>query len=391
MRQGTSAAGFVGAYIWGGTETNRHGSGSALRFYDSVEHALAAGFDTIRFKVGVGQVDDYTLGPDPCVGRQSLACYAQVMFASPVWDNPRLRRVIITTIDFACDTYRDGNGNGCLVASQLTANRLAIRAEYADLYKILKVRFGARPIQFIIDNWEGDNFAYCGDSYRFATNADGFSETCRASWPRGQTNQQRVQAVLQWVSYKQAEATRFLAANPTFDLKVAVEFNVYSLFAAQCPRSGVCDAATDTVLDAVAAAGGVPYCSWSSYDSEGPSNGSYFAAAKAIAKVCKALIVGEAGYDLGHVPKRTVIDLFEALYQIQTLPRVVGVVPWHAFDSEMGEGAYGLWTAGGRPQIIALMGRLHPSVHTDRRGGQKRGVACASEKNLRVQAWCTAR
>ena len=266
-----STAGFVGAYIWGGTLTSRHASGSAERFYDSVDHALAAGFDTIRFKIGVGQVADYALGPDPCAERQSLACYGRVMFASPAWDNPRLRRVIITTIDFACDTYRHGNGNGCLVASQLTANAAAIQAEYADLYTVLKARFGTRPIQFIIDNWEGDNFAYCGDSGRFAANVNGFAKTCKASWPKGQTNQQRVQALLQWVGYKQAAATRFLSANPTFSLIVAAEFNIYTLFSVQCSRSGVCSAATDTLFDAIAAAGGLPYCSWSSYDSEGAS------------------------------------------------------------------------------------------------------------------------
>ena len=70
-------------------------------------------------------------------------------------------------------------------------------------------------------------------------NVNGFAKTCKASWPKGQTNQQRVQALLQWVGYKQAAATRFLSANPTLSLIVAAEFNIYTLFAAQCPRSGV--------------------------------------------------------------------------------------------------------------------------------------------------------
>ena len=372
-----STAGFVGAYIWGGTLTSRHASGSAERFYDSVDHALAAGFDTIRFKIGVGQVADYALGPDPCAGRQSLACYGRVMFASPAWDNPRLRRVIITTIDFACDTYRHGNGNGCLVASQLTANAAAIQAEYADLYTVLKARFGTRPIQFIIDNWEGDNFAYCGDSGRFAANVNGFAKTCKASWPKGQTNQQRVQALLQWVGYKQAAATRFLSANPTFSLIVAAEFNIYTLFSVQCSRSGVCSAATDTLFDAIAAAGGLPYCSWSSYDSEGPPDGGFLAASRAIVKVCKNLFIGEAGYDLRRFSKLAAIDLFKALYQIQSIPGVVGVVPWHAFDSNARAETYGLWTPRGFPQVIDLMGPLRPTAQPPPNSRDKRPVPTA--------------
>ncbi len=356
--RGASAAGFVGVYIWGGTlEKGDNGVG---RLANSVALSLDAGFDTIRIAVGPNVVADYQLDPGTCAGHRSLGCFAAVLLAPPIWTDRRLHRVILTTVDFACFESRGDNGNGCLVAARLSANHVAIEAEYAALLEVLHDRFGER-VAVVIDNWEGDNFAYCSDSWRFATDLAGFAAQCRATWPNGQSNRARVAALLQWVGLKDAVATRFRVDHPGFDLAVAAEFNTVEAFAKACPASGACNAETDSVLDAIRAVGGRDWCSWSSYDVEGPPDGRYLEAAETILKACRHLIIGEGGYDQNHFSTAQTRALFVAMDQIRHLRGVAGVVPWHGFDAPGATTRYGLWTADGSPQVIDLLGPLHPA------------------------------
>lgn len=356
---GASATGFVGVYIWGGTL--QKGANGVERLANSVALSIDAGFDTVRIAVGPNVVADYQLDPATCAGRRSLGCFATALLAPAVWSDRRLRRVILTTVDFACFESRGDNGNGCLVAERLDANRLAIEAEYAALFDALHARFGER-VAVVIDNWEGDNFAFCGDSWRFATDLAGFAARCHATWPRGQSNRARVDAVLRWVGLKDEVAARFHADHPEFDLAVAAEFNTVDAFARACPASGACDPDTDSVLDAIRAAGGRDWCSWSSYDVEGGPDGRYLDAAKAITEVCRHLIVGEGGYDQNHYTAAQTRALFVAMDQIRHLPGVEGVVPWHGFDAPGATTRYGFWTAEGAPQVIDLLGPLRPEA-----------------------------
>ncbi len=350
-----SAASFVGVYIWGGTL--QKGDTGVERLANSVALSLDAGFDTIRIAIGPNVVSDYQLDPGTCAGHRSLGCFASALLAPAIWSDRRLRRVVLTTVDFACFESQGDNGNGCLVTQRLRANHSAIEAEYAALFAVLRERFRER-VAILIDNWEGDNFAYCGDSWRYATNLMGFATHCRATWPHGQDNRDRVAALLQWVGLKDAVAARFRIDHPGFDLAVAAEFNTVDAFARACPASGVCDADTDSVLDTIRASGGRDWCSWSSYDVEGPPDGRYLDAARSILKVCRHLIIGEGGYDQNHYTAEQTRTLFVAMDQIRHLPGVEGVVPWHGFDKPGATTRYGLWTAQGQPQVIDLLGPL---------------------------------
>lgn len=331
------------------------------RLANSVALALDTGFDTIRIAVGPNVVADYGLDPGTCVGHRSLGCFATTLLAPRIWSDRRLKRVILTTVDFSCFVSGGGNGNGCLVAARLDANGAAIEAEYGALFDVLLRRFGER-VAIVIDNWEGDNFSYCGDSWRYANDLAGFAARCRATWPSGQNNRARVAAFLRWIGLKDAAAARFRAAHPGFDLVVAAEFNVVDAFARACPASHSCDASTDSVLDAIAASGGRDWCSWSSYDAQGASDGRYLAAAEDILKVCRHLIVGEGGYDQNLYSPAQTRALFVAMNQIRELPGVAGVVPWHGFDAPGSPTRYGLWTPSGRPQVLDLLGPLKPQT-----------------------------
>ena len=139
------------AYIWGGALSKDSG---VQGFYDSVGYALAEGFTTIRFTLAPGQATSYNISPDPCASTQSLACYAGVMFASSVWDNPNLTRVMFTAHDFTGFVAGGNSNNGYLTPSLLTANAAAIEAEYTALFNVLKTRFAGRSIQFVISNWK---------------------------------------------------------------------------------------------------------------------------------------------------------------------------------------------------------------------------------------------
>lgn len=347
------AAGWVGAYVWGGVVTQ---SAGVQRFYDTVGLALASGFDTIRIAPGPTAIDATPLNSS-CTGSDNLACYAQILFASPVWNHPGLKRVMLTAIDRKCQSI--GGNNGCLTASTLTANQAAIKAEYADLFAYLATRFAGRNVQFILSNWEGDNFVFCGDAFGIGTSGTK-AQACQATFPAGQTNVQRLQAHLQWHAIRDSAVSDFVAANPTFNLIHAPEFNSYNLFNSGC--GGFCDPNTDTVLKQIALAGGRQYCSYSSYDSQGPANGTYLANVQAIlATACTNLIIGEAGYDLLNAGGlRNNVELFKALDQLRTQPGVLGVIPWNAVNPGNGSQKFGIFDTTGASQLLQFLGPLRP-------------------------------
>ena len=256
-----SAEGFVGAYVWGGMIDTHVG---IQRFYDTVDSALNNGFTAIRFKLGPGQANDYGITPDPCYGNETLSCYAQVMFDLPVWDNPKLTTVILTALDFTAYLNEGGSNNGYVDTYNLAAHQAAIEAEYTGLFNVLQQRFAGRNVQFILSNWEGDNVVYCGSSYNYATNP-AFAAKC--VHPNNESNAQAAAGLVTWFGYRDQAVAAFVAANPSINLIQAPEFNAYSMFDSGC--HGYCNAATDTVLAQIGAAGGRGYCSYSSYDTQG--------------------------------------------------------------------------------------------------------------------------
>ena len=300
----------------------------------------------------------------------SLACYAQIEFASGVWDNPNLQRVIITTLDWACYQYAPASLNtGCLYAPDLTANQSAIQSEYTGLFNVLQARFGSRNIQFVIDNWEGDNYAYCGAAFGFGQVA-ATAAACIATFPSGQTNAQRAAALVQWAGYRDAAVASFVSANPTFNLISALQFNSITLFcqgettvASTCAVEttgchGYCNPSTDTVLDQITAAGGRGYCDYSSYDSLNndalPSD-----ALNILARGCTHLILGEVGA-LGQAGDSSTPSAAQATVNQQICVAdneagVVGSVIWNLINPGTGP-FWGLYTTTGAPMNVGAYG-----------------------------------
>lgn len=352
------ASGWVGAYVWGGVVAQSTG---VQRFYDTVDLVLRQGFDTVRVAPGPTAIDGVTI--PGCTGaHDTLTCYAKVMFASSAWENPGLKRIMLTAIDRTCVNAASGN-IGCFTASLLTANKTAIEKEYADLLAYLSQRFAGRGIQFILSNWEGDNFVYCGSAYSFSQGGS-FTTSCNNSiTSNGQTRAQRLQALLTWFSYKDEVVANFIAANPGTSVIHAPEFSAFGMFAGGC--QGGCATGTpssDLVLGAIQAAGGRRYCSYSSYDSQGPANGSYLAAVQQILAICQNLIIGEAGYDLlGPGGLANDAALFPALDQLRNVSGVLGVIPWNAVNPADGSQQFGMFDTSGRDQLLHLYGPLRPT------------------------------
>jgi len=346
-----SAEGFVGAYVWGGMIDTHVG---IQRFYDTVDSALNNGFTAIRFKLGPGQANDYGITPDPCYGIKTLSCYAQVMFDSPVWDNPKLTTVILTALDFTAYLNEGGSNNGYVDTYNLAAHQAAIEAEYTGLFNVLQQRFAGRNVQFILSNWEGDNVVYCGSSYNYATNP-AFAAKC--VHPNNESNAQAAAGLVTWFGYRDQAVAAFVAANPSINLIQAPEFNAYSMFDSGC--HGYCNAATDTVLAQIGAAGGRGYCSYSSYDTQGVPGSTYYSSITGILKTCKHMMIGEAGYDMAVKPQSMDLGLFQELYEIDTTA-AIGVVPWHYADPANSPTKYGLVDHTGAPQDLLLMGPLTP-------------------------------
>jgi lysophospholipase L1-like esterase len=350
----------VGAYVWGGVLTR---SAGVQRFYDTVDLVLKRGFETVRVAPGPSAIYGVTI-PDCTGANDTLTCYAKVMFASSAWDNPGLKHVMLTAIDRTCTNAAPAN-NGCLTASTLTANKAAIEKEYTDLLNYMAQRFAGRNVDFWLSNWEGDNFVYCGNAVGYGMGGAVTTSCNAAITANGQTKEQRLQAFSQWLSYRDEAVANFKAANPGVNVIHAPEFNNYKLFSGGC--GGSCVAGTpspDSVLGQIQAAGGREYCSYSSYDTQGPAGGSYLAAVDTILGICKNLIIGEAGYDLlnsGAAGVANNVALYGALDQIRNLYGVLAVIPWNAVNPSDGYQQLGMFDSAGRDQLLHDFGPLRPT------------------------------
>jgi len=364
------ATGFNGVYVWGGYLSGYSGANAVQH---SVGYALARGWNTVRIAITPGEMA--SAGITAQCATPSLACFAQIEFASGVWDNPALQRVIITTLDWSCYQYEPASLNtGCLYAPDLTANQTAIEDEYTGLFNVLKSRFGTRNVQFIIDNWEGDNFVYCGAAFAFGQVA-ATAASCEATFPSGQTNNQRVAALVQWVGYRDAAVASFVASNPGFNLISALQFNSMTLFcqgnttvASVCATQnsgchGYCDPATDTVLDQVTAAGGRAYCDYSSYDSLN-NNSLPTDVLNILSRGCGQLIIGEVGASGsaadGYTPSSAQTVFSQQACVADKIPNVMGSVIWNLIWPSSGE-RYGMYNQSGSALNVGNIGCLFPA------------------------------
>lgn len=342
---------WIGTYIWGGVLAD---ADPVNGFYRTVDLMLRQGFDTIRIAPGSTAIDGYTLSPQ---GGDTLTGYAQVLFNSPVWDNPGLKRIMITAIDRTLFNLAPGN-NAFMTDATLTANKAAVKAEYAALFAYLNTRFAGRGIQFILSNWEADNFVYGGSVYRFSLDP-AWAAGVIAGWPSGQTNQSRLAALLKWFSFKDEAVAEFVAANPSVSLIHAPEFSQYALFAN--PINGTNGqpyyTPNDSVLAAIKAAGGRTYASFSSYESQGGAQGYIL---NDIKSSIPNLILGECGRDLAIFTPKQAFDNFAILAQVRQQPGILGIIPWNAASAVSSTEDYGFFDRTGAQHAIKYMGSLRP-------------------------------
>jgi hypothetical protein len=373
--------GWIGAYIWGAGAmiTTRSPPFGPGQFHDSVRFMLSKGFDTIRFTISPSAVNtQYNLPTSSfCLDDRRLGCFARLMLASDAWDHPNLRRVMVTAHDFTTLAITNNNIAGYVDLAVLNPNAAAIQAEYRALLQALEDRFATRPdIGFILSNWEGENIVYCGSIYYSMRTAAGAAR-CTASFPPGQTNAERVSAFLRWWEIRDAAIAEFQAAYPNRRVIGAPEFLGLDFIrdgseAGSC--GGYCDRMTDTVARQIELAGGREYCSYSSYNSQGPH---YLERLTSILSYCRKLIIGEFGR---HRPTHTDEQIAEQFRQADAARRIsfpdgraiIGVVPWRAIDcaptfpgcpatSGGRPQRFGLFNSDGSEQLYPLMGPLMPT------------------------------
>ena len=334
------AAPLFGGYVWGGYLAP---SDTVASFYDSVRLCLSHGIHMIRFDVG-----DFPGKSAYCVSQNTLGCYARIQFDDPVWNDKGLKAVMLTAIDRSCS---DTDSTRCFEPSWLAAHSDLVINEYLGLFQVLYERFGTRKVRFILSNWEADNAINCGDAFDFSRDQGGFAARCNRRYPAEVgTPSLRASGLLRWISLRDQAIERFLAIHPAFDLVQAPEFNVYKGFASGC--RGQCDGTTSAVIDQIAMAGGRQYCSYSSYESQGPH---YLRDIRALGRFCHHLIIGEFGLDLKLYEPSAVEANFERVAEAARFS--YAIVPWNAIDE--GTGArYGLFHDDGQPDQLRLVGPL---------------------------------
>lgn len=363
------ASGWVGAYIWSGTLGTTYGSNAATpqKIYNTANYAMAHGFNTLRFNVNPENFKgDYNLAVDPCAGNQNDACYAQVLFASSVYDNPNLQRIILNVYDFT--TWNSGSTTHPFDTTWLTANAIAIKAEYTALFTYLNTRFAGRNIQFILDNWEGDNAIFCGSANLFALGST-FTTSCIASYVNGQSNAGRIDAYLQWQGLRDTAITNFMASNPEFSIINAIQFSNHTLFVTS-PGGNCntyCNAATDTLLAqflVVNSGGKQAHCDYSSYNSQGPPGNGYITdIVNILATYCGDLIIGEFGWDADVTPVATIAATFRGVIQLLgQVPGVIGTTPWIFMQDLSAPTSTSLFNGDGTPNQYVYMGSLAPPL-----------------------------
>jgi hypothetical protein len=330
----------IGAYVWGGYVDSAQGIES---FYASVRLCLAHGLNLIRVNV-----DDFPGRADHCQNDDSLGCYARTQFSDPVWDDPSLKAVMLTAIDRSCNRL---NGIHCFEPSWLASHSRQIINEYTGLFEVLYARFGSRQIQVILSNWEADNAINCGDAFHFGDSKGDFARNCNARYPEEiRTATARAHGLLQWFNLRDEAIRQFRATHPSFNLVQAPEFNIFRWFSSGC--GGGCDGRTSAIIDQIEANGRRPYCSYSSYESQGPN---YVEDIKQLSQRCEHLIIGEFGLDLNLVMPKVAKENFVRVAKAE--PYVYAIVPWNAIDGVSGA-RYGLFSNTGAPQQFNFLGPL---------------------------------
>ena len=333
----------VAAYVWGGLL--QQGSGIE-RFHRSVGFLLDHGFHSVRFTVGPNAASGYGFDPRSCpLQRGTMKCMLEAQLGDPVFDDPRLRSIYLTMEEF-----EDG-GADSVANTLLYKNRVAIAREYADALDFLAARFEKRhDFTLTILNWEGDNKIYCGSAFQFAHSAE-----ARASCEGSGDVRVRMSAYMDWTRLRLEAVEQARQRHPGVTIAFAVEINNVGMFSTRCDPVAACST-FPTLLNALAALGPQPLCSYSAYESL--NGGDLAAALERILSRCGRVILGEIGFRRQSAGQPTLAAKYDSL-QRQLLPfadRIEAIVYWNAFDPPSGpQRGYGLFDADGSPRNVDIL------------------------------------
>lgn len=335
----------VGAYLWGGMLQGAEGTD---RFHKSLKFLLDQGFQAVRFTVSSSTLRELGLDRVSCGQPRRIGCYLEKALADPVFDDQRIKLLMITLHEFGSQEALSRGVDGDRARE--------VETEFRQAVDILQRRFAGRPVRIVISNWEGDNMVYCGAVFGYMRNA---SKARACDSQDGNGIQRRLTNFLDWMKLRDAVVQAARARHPDFNIAHAPEFNVANLRTQQCVTS--CDA-TKTVFETLARAGQRPLCSYSSYNSA--TRGQLQQDLPRLLRTCQQLILGELGF-----PERrgneTVRSGFAtaAAAIAQQQDKIPAVIIWNAFNvpGVTRDNSYGLFRQdGSRGNIDNLPAELQP-------------------------------
>ena len=345
------AAPLIGAYVWGGMLDGGHG---VDRFQRSVGFLLDHGFEAVRFTVTPPSIKQYGID-DLCSNDRRDGCYLRAMLDGKVFDDARLKLVMVTLHDFASQP------DHMLDPDFIAAHRDAIRAETSDALEVLAKRFAGRNVQVIVSNWEGDNMIYCGQVYAFARDRKA-ADQCLAKIGGEAGLVHRLEGFASWIALRESAINDIQRKYTNLAIEQAPEFVVFNLTGSpQWQCTTLCKAGL-TVLAKFTQGQKLPMCSYSAYDSL--KAGTLDADLDRIGQICSKVVLGEVGFrqrdgDNSNPPsdyaklERAVADHAGTL---------TAMIYWNAFESaDSTDKGFGLYRGDGSPRNVrALPSALAP-------------------------------
>lgn len=344
--QPRSARPLVGAYVWGGL---LNGKPTVENFHDSVKFVLDHGFEAVRFAVTPGSLTSY--GVPSCAAADQMRCALKSLLDAPVFDDERLKLVVITLHDFSF-------GQRPMVdADFLERHRAALVQEYRAGLAVISQRFANRKTTVVISNWEGDNIVYCGSVYRFAT-IEQFAVDCRGQ--AASNVEHRMQGFVAWLKLRSELVDEARRNSPAVSLLHAPEVNNVVLFEHRCRHQ--CDPSA-TLLGRLGELPGLRLCSYSAYDSVRENLLS--AALTRLSTVCPAIMLGEIGIRTPDVSSAQADKRAESVIdQVRhaSVPLPSAIIVWNAFEARASRDAgFGLFEEDGRPRTFRFWREMLPS------------------------------
>jgi hypothetical protein len=336
----------VGAYVWGGL---LNGAPTIANFHDSVKFVLDHGFEAVRFAVTPGSLTSY--GVPACAAAVQMRCALKSLLDAPVFDDARLKLVVITLHDFSF-------GQKPMVdAAFLEKHRAALVQEYRTGLAAISERFANRKTTVVISNWEGDNVVYCGSVYRFAT-VEQFAADCRGH-PAGNV-EKRMQGFVAWLKLRSELVDEAHRNNPAVTLLHAPEVNNVVLFEHRCRHQ--CDPSA-TVLGRLGELPHLRLCSYSAHDSV--RENLLATALTRLSAVCPTIMLGEIGIRAADTSPTAADNRAESVIdQVRraSVPLPSAIIVWNAFEARTSRDAgFGLFEEDGRPRTFRFWRELLPS------------------------------